>query len=255
MENTSGSVVVLPSAIPGEAEHFFPRQRHQRQNTVANHYADMSAPLIRGRAAECDDPTIITDIYKDETNIAIWQRDLPIKLQHYIAEFLHSNRPLQASMMVTPQNVHAGISELLGDIGQNNALSLDIAELVDMFCYLFDLKQVGLRLTILDQAMCPRFHVDSVPCRLVTTYQGPASQWLPHQAADRTKLGKGNKGLPDEHSGIYQNLTDICQLNTGDVALFKGERWEGNKNAGLVHRSPAVNEGERRLLLTLDFMS
>ncbi|WP_428354217.1 DUF1826 domain-containing protein [Methyloprofundus sp.] len=38
-------------------------------------------------------------------------------------------------------------------------------------------------------------------------------------------------------------------------ALLKGERWEGNENAGLVHRSPAINEGERRLLLTLDFMN
>lgn len=204
-------------------------------------------------AAESDQAEIFADIYQEQSNIAIWRRDLPLKLQHYIAEFLHSNRPLQASMTVAPQNVYASINELLGDTDENNPLSADIAELVDMFCYLFELKQVGLRLTTLDRAMCPRFHVDSVPCRLVTTYQGPSSQWLPHQAVDRTKLGKGNKGLPDEHSGIYQNLTDICQLNTGDVALLKGERWEGNENAGLVHRSPAINEGERRLLLTLDF--
>ncbi len=251
MENTKGPAVVPPSAIPGEAGHFFPRHT----NTVANHYADMSAPLIRGRASEYDEPTVFADIYKDETNIAIWRRDLPIKLQRFIAELLQSNRPLQASMTVTPQNVHAGINELLGDIEQNNALSADIVELVDMFCYLFDLKQVGLRLKTLDQAMCPRFHVDSVPCRLVTTYQGPATQWLPHQAVDRTKLGHGNKGLPDQHSGIYQNQKDIHQLNTGDVALIKGECWEGNENAGLVHRSPALNEGERRLLLTLDIIS
>jgi len=39
------------------------------------------------------------------------------------------------------------------------------------------------------------------------------------------------------------------------VALMKGEKWPGNKGAGLVHRSPAVAAREPRLLLTLDFSS
>lgn len=212
-------------------------------------------PKAYRHAAESHEPTIFADIFQEQSNIAIWRRDLSFNLQHYIADFLHCNRPLQASMTVTAQNAQAGINELLGDSDENNPLSADIAGLVDMFCYLFELKEVGLRLTTLERAMCPRFHVDSVPCRLVTTYQGAATQWLAHQIVDRTKLGKGNNGLPDERSGIYQNPDDIQQLNAGDVALLKGERWEGNENAGLVHRSPAVNEGERRLLLTLDFIS
>ena len=206
-------------------------------------------------AAESHEPTIFADIYQQQSNIAIWQRDLSLNLQHYIADFLHCNRSFQASMTVTAQNAQAGINELLGDSDENNPLSADIAGVVEMFCYLFELKQVGLRLTTLDRAMCPRFHVDHVPCRLVTTYQGAATQWLEHQAVDRSKLGTGNNGLADERSGIFQSPNDIQQLSTGDVALLKGERWEGNENAGLVHRSPALNEGERRLLLTLDFIS
>ena len=58
-----------------------------------------------------------------------------------------------------------------------------------MFCYLFDIKRVGLRLSTLDKAMCPKFHVDRVPCRLVTTYNGPVTQWLPNTKANRNKLG------------------------------------------------------------------
>ena len=122
-----------------------------------------------------------------------------------------------------------------------------------MFCCLFDLKRAGLRLTALDKAMCPRFHVDRVPGRLVTTYQGVATEWLPHEQVDRSKLGEGNNGLTDIHSGLFENEQDIQQLNHGDVAILKGELWEGNENAGLVHRSPALTTDERRLLLTLDF--
>ena len=47
----------------------------------------------------------------------------------------------------------------------------------------------------------------------------------------------------------------INKMTVGDVALLKGELWEGNEHAGLVHRSPLVPEGEKRLLLTLDFLS
>ena len=39
------------------------------------------------------------------------------------------------------------------------------ALLVDMFTCLFDLPQAGFHMTVLDHVMCPRFHVDHVPCR------------------------------------------------------------------------------------------
>ena len=122
-------------------------------------------------------------------------------------------------------------------------LCQDIAELADMFCLLYGLKQIGLRLTVLDSAMCPRFHVDRVPCRLVCSYHGIASEWLPHDKVDRVKLGRGNNGLTDEESGLYQSAQDINQLEIGDVAMLKGELWQGNENAGLVHRSPHVPDG------------
>ena len=124
-----------------------------------------------------------------------------------------------------------------------------------MFCFLFSLKQAGLRLTALDNAMCPRFHVDRVPCRLLTTYHGIATEWIPHTFADRKKLGSGNQGMSDEQSGLIQTLNEIQQLNTGEVALLKGEAWEENEGKGLIHRSPKLQNGSKRLLMTLDFVN
>lgn len=80
--------------------------------------------------------------------------------------------------------------------------------------------------------MCPRFHVDHVPARLICTYAGPGSEWLT---------------APD--------AVQVEQLSTGYVAVLKGERWLGNEGHGLVHRSPAVPAGQRRLMLTLDWMA
>ena len=68
--------------------------------------------------------------------------------------------------------------------------------------------------------MCPRFHTDYVKCRLVTTYVGPATQWLPHDLVNRSKLGHGNQGQPDDKSGLFLEDANIEQLNVGHVATW-----------------------------------
>ncbi|MBU3015915.1 DUF1826 domain-containing protein [Poseidonibacter lekithochrous] len=208
-------------------------------------------PVTYRHMAKDKYPTVFSDIYQSKINIAIWQRKLPTTLQNSVKTFLALNPAFQKKMILTPQDAFSRVSE---SFNNNMAeVSEDIAELVDMFCYLFELKQAAMRLNVLDQAMCPKFHVDRVPCRLVTTYQSIASQWLPHELIDHTKLGWGSNGLPDSESGLYQRKSNIQKLACGDVALFKGTLWEGNENAGLVHRSPVVPANEKRLILTLDF--
>ena len=113
-----------------------------------------------------------------------------------------------------------------GTQSESIALASDVAGLVDRICYLFDLKSVGLRLSALGHAMCPRFHVDKVPCRLATTYFGNATEWLPHDRVDRSKLGPGSNGKPDARSGLFSRNDDIHQLDVGDVALLKACRDE-----------------------------
>ena len=103
--------------------------------------------------------------------------------------------------------------------------------------------------------MCLKFHVDHVPCRLVTTYAGIATEWLPHHLVNRDKQGINGAGKTDHESALYQHETDIQRMARGEVALLKGEGWLGNQNAGLVHRSPAIATGNSRLLLTQDFSS
>ena len=74
------------------------------------------------------------------------------------------------------------------------------------------------------------------------------------RVVDRTKLGVESHNQTDELSGLFQSETDIENLKSGQVALLKGERWMGNEGAGLVHRSPRLDEGEQRFLLSLDFV-
>ncbi|ETX10031.1 succinylglutamate desuccinylase [Marinomonas ushuaiensis DSM 15871] len=199
-------------------------------------------------------PDVLADIYQDETNIAIWKRSLSAELLSSVDRFIKTNTMNQTTLAVTAENTHEVLVKAFGETKISKVFSDDIAQLVDMFCCLFDLKRAGLRLTIMDNAMCPKFHVDKIPCRLVSTYQGIATEWIPNHLVDRSKLGRGSLGKKDEESGLLKNWGDVHSLNCGDVALIKGERWEGNEGGGLVHRSPPVPVDMNRLLLTLDFI-
>jgi hypothetical protein len=198
---------------------------------------------------------VLTDIYQEDTNMVVWKRNLANNLEQAADDIIESQPTLEELLVVSPEEAFDSVKKLLGGSPEAEVLAEDIANLVDMFCCLFDLKRGALRMTVLDRAMCPRFHVDRVPCRLVTTYQGIATEWLPHNVADRSKLGTGNMDKLDELSGLFDNISDIQQLKSGDVGLMKGELWHNNEGAGLIHRSPQVPNNKRRLVLTLDFMN
>jgi hypothetical protein len=200
------------------------------------------------------DPEILTNIYQEQCNIAVWQRELPLQFVTDLQNDI-SQRPIKNyTIQVSSDSIKKDIANIANDRHYGDALRAYIGEAIEMFCLLFDVNKVGLRLSTLDRAMCPRFHVDKVPCRLVSTFSGAGTQWLPHNVIDRSKLGHGSNGKSDETSGLISTPDLIQNLHCGDVALLKGETWENNEGAGLVHRSPALEHDEVRLLMTLDFV-
>ena len=219
---------------------------------IVTEFPVISNQLWRGNDENHVD--VLADIYQESTNIAVWKRSLTDKLLKASKSVLSTNPDLEISLIVSPQDTISVLQARLDSSKMVMILIEDIHKLVNMFCDLFDLKRVGLRLTSLKHAMCPRFHVDNVPCRLITTYQGIATEWLSHSDADRSKLGVGNKGKSDSQSGIYQDESDVQQLSQGDVALLKGEAWVGNEGQGLIHRSPQLHDQASRLILTIDFI-
>jgi hypothetical protein len=205
------------------------------------------------RYREGADPTVLADIHDDDADIAIWKRTLPDTLRRSVAQLVDSHPTFRASLAVTPDTALQAFNDTYGE-QTSIELRQDIAMLVDMFCMLLNTERAGVRLGVLGGAMCPKFHVDRIPCRLLTTYQGVATEWLPHESVNRSRLGHASEGLTDHESGLFDNPDDIAQLQQGDVALLKGDLWHGNEGKGLVHRSPNI-ENDRRLLLSMDIIN
>ncbi len=194
-------------------------------------------------------PETLTKILQDDTNLAVWQRQLPLHISDFAQLLLSLNEPLAESLCLELAKEDAepdltGLASGFRDLEGYEGFVADLKWLVSAFACLLGAKRIGLRLRVLDKAMCPRFHVDHVPVRLITTYAGVGSQWLKEGTMDRQQLGQANA----------EPQAQIQQLNSGDVALLKGEKWHGNEGFGLIHRSPQPATGERRLILTLDWL-
>ncbi len=195
-----------------------------------------------------DSPAILGEALNDGINLTVWQRQLPLHIAEFAETLLAQGEPLAESLTLEP----SGDGELQlptlaaahRNIAGHAGFVADVAWLVRAFSCLVDARRIGLRLRLLDKPMCPRFHVDHVPLRLITTYAGAGSEWLHEGGMPRRDLG-----------APAAEPTAIQQLGAGDVALFKGEKWLGNEGAGIIHRSPQATSTERRLILTLDWLA
>ncbi|WP_060519728.1 DUF1826 domain-containing protein [Pseudomonas sp. NBRC 111134] len=191
-------------------------------------------------------PLVLTDVLQDGVNLAVWRRRLPPQLADFAELVVSLGQPLsdQWVMDVDEQQMPV-MSDLLreaADLQGYEAFVADVAWLVAAYTCLVGARRVGLRLRVLTGPMCPRFHVDNVPLRLLTTYAGPGSEWLREQESPRGEL----------HTAQVP-VNNIQKLHVGEVAVLKGEKWQGNEGAGLVHRSPSGQQG--RLLLSLDWLA
>ncbi|WP_047304276.1 DUF1826 domain-containing protein [Pseudomonas fluorescens] len=196
-------------------------------------------------------PKALSRILDDEINLAVWQRHMPLHIAEFARLLLSLNEPLAESLCLELADEDAepdlsGLASGFRDLEGYEGFIADLKWLVSAFACLLGARRIGLRLRGLDKAMCPRFHVDHVPVRLITTYAGVGSEWLKEGAMDRGQLGQVNAEPMD--------TTQIQQLKSGEVALLKGEKWHGNEGFGLIHRSPQPAPGERRLILTLDWL-
>ena len=139
------------------------------------------------------------------------------------------------------------------DLPGRTAFVHDIYQLALLYIDLMGCDAAGARLEVIEKAMCPRFHVDRVGIRMLCSYRGPGTEILDSQHANRSCLGSGANGLPDESSGLLREAGKIQCLAPFSVVLLKGSLWQGNVGRGVIHRSPAIGAGEApRILLAVD---
>nr|WP_295708924.1 DUF1826 domain-containing protein [uncultured Halomonas sp.] len=205
--------------------------------------------VLPEHAAIDNDISVLPRIFEDAINIAIFQRPLPADIAFSAQAQCQTDRAWQYSWLGHPDETFiADLRRRLPAPEAATPLIDEMATIAEAIAFLFDTHTVGIRVRLLNSAMCPRFHCDNLPARMVTTYFGPGSEWLPEHAINREGLGAPNPNRPD----IATDASAIQRLLPGDIALLKGSGWEGCEAHGLVHRSPALEHGSKRLLMSID---
>lgn len=196
------------------------------------------------------DPIVLADVLSEKNSVTVWQRPINSDIQAYfLAVFDELGMGFRS--VLNMQTMRDSLQDLLPQAPGKEQTVEDIYLLSDMLTYLFDCEEVGFRLICLNKAMCPRFHVDNIPIRLVTTYCGPGTEWLPNEFAQHGNLGHAAEGLSDQETGLYSDEAHVQQMQSFDVGLLKGTTWD-EQHFPAIHRSCALQGEQRRVLLTLD---
>jgi len=180
-------------------------------------------------------PDILADIHVPGVAAAIWKRTLDPDFQAWVDRL--PLRHLPELRTVLP--VHLAEAAVIAAFEKRGApacaerdmLASDAAALALMLSKILNVRLVRLRLDVSDEVMCPKFHIDNVQARLLCTYRGAGTEYVPER--EETDPGR------------------VRQVPQGSVALFRGRQWPGEEMTGLLHRSPATGKG-RRLLLVMD---
>lgn len=189
-------------------------------------------------------------IFEPQTNAVVLRRRASAELSSEAARAV-GDAGLNRVFTVEPGSVSTQLSV---ELGEAPALADDVGFLVDVLAELTGAERVGVRLARLQQAMCPRLHVDHVTLRLVTTYYGLGTQLVSSEHVDRQRLGQATPDASDEESGVLLRQSSILTASEFDVVLLKGEAWPNNQQNGAVHRSPMASTAAPRLVLTLDHL-
>lgn len=203
-------------------------------------------PGGHGHVALCRTANALPVIQRSDVTLAVWQRRLPAGVAAQCATLGTADRP-SFRLATTVDDAAADLAAALPTRWIDGPLLPDVLHLVRVYADIVGCPALRLRLDSVADDGCRFFHVDHVGLRLLCTYQGAGTHWLPNGAVTRSALGRG------DNAAVLSDPRRLRTLRAGHVALLKGEAWPGNRGRGLVHRSPPADpSGAPRLLLCLD---
>ena len=179
-----------------------------------------------------DTSDVLKDIHLKEKNIAIYQRDtnhLNPELKSLCQQDINFTSYGSIKDIVSSLKIYSKYR-----LPTHSLLIQDIHEILNLFQNITKTNTFKLSLESISTDMCRKFHADYNQLRLLCTYVGSGTLWLPDDA---------------EKNGILEQ--DIQQVKTGNIAILKGKLYPNAKP--VFHRSPEIESlNEKRHLLRVD---
>lgn len=202
--------------------------------------------MVAPRHRWVEDAAALGVVLDPAVNLCVWKRPVDEALGRWASEACALGAWRVQDTLEGRQPDAAALVAGLPSGALRDALQADIEGLARRFAALLDAPAVSASFGLVDHDMCRKFHADFVGIRLLVTYDGPGTEWVPEPA-----LRREGASLPQRITVL--DPAAVQSLQPGQVGLLKGDAWPGNRGHGAVHRSPPVSErGLRRVLLKLD---
>jgi hypothetical protein len=151
------------------------------------------------------------------------------------------------SGLVSKDNTIQDIEDIISEYIPNNLKGSnsykqwiqDMANICHIFCDIQKSEHISFWLGT--KRGCKRYHLDYVPMRLLVTYAGAGTQWIPHEASDWNAYANG--GTNDV---ICKDINKIETIKPWDVAIFRG------REKGVLHRTPDDAMNNPSIFMRLD---
>jgi len=199
--------------------------------------AALTPALYADAVVEGDSPDFLNNIWSDDCGVAVYRRRLGALLQSWL-DTLPADKLPQTRLSLRTDQVRDALVSLCQEKGIVDdpccqMLIGDINSLAQFFAHVMKVTWITLRLDVVNDNACRKFHQDNVAARLLCTYRGQG-----------TEFGACFSG-PEPDA--------IQELPPGSAGIFKGRRWPSQIPSVIYHRSPQIGgTGETRLLLVID---
>ena len=188
--------------------------------------------------------------FKDNSYLSIVKRDKPNKANSFFKELL--TKPLSIHILVKKNSTFKDIKDALNNniskrLINSSIYSLwisDMAKISKIYCDIINTDTI--RFSLDTSRSCKRFHIDNVPVRLLVTYYGTGTEWVPSNACDYSAYYDGKN-----NNEIIKDASAIKFMNPWDIGIFKGNKFTGSAK-GILHRTPDNAINCPSLLMRLD---
>ena len=192
----------------------------------------------------------IDNFYKENLYLNILDRKKPHKSNEFFKNLIAE--PFEFNIKITKANAFEDIKHHL-----NKELLKRVQDQIFYYKWIKDMSEIcilysdiinknSLNFSLKTSRGCKRYHIDNVPVRLLVTYYGKGTEWLPRDTCNYSAYYNG-----ESNEKIIKIKNRSKFIKPWSIAIFKGQKFKGSTEA-ILHRTPNEALNKKSLLMCLD---
>ena len=192
----------------------------------------------------------IDNFYREDLYLNILDREKPYKSDKFFKALV--SEPFELNICIKKirafEDIKYHLSKKLQKRVQDHIFYYkwikDMSEICNFYCDI--IKQNKLNFSLKTSRGCKRYHIDNVPMRLLVTYYGKGTEWLPKDACNYSAYYNG-----ESNEKIIKIKNRSKFIKPWSIAVFKGQKFKEGTEA-ILHRTPNEALNNKSLLMCLD---